>query len=93
MSVLLLCGGNLTPEYNFIGLFLGVTPDRSCSFQGTTSNANSRRYGNIGPFTFLELRTSFEQDVQLFLACSLGKVDTTLLSGLLIVLKYLFPVI
>lgn len=27
MSVLLLCGGNLTPEYNFIGLFLGVTPD------------------------------------------------------------------
>lgn len=27
---------------------------------------------------FLELRTSFELDVQLSLACNLGKVDTTL---------------
>lgn len=35
-------------------------PLRSCSFQGTTSNANSRRYENNEPFTFSELRTSFE---------------------------------
>ena len=57
-------------------------PLRSCSFQGTTSNANSRRYENKEPFTFLELRTSFEQDMQLSPACNLGKVDTTLLSVL-----------
>lgn len=57
-------------------------PLRSCSFQGTTSNANSRRYENNEPFTFLELRTSFEQDMQLSPACNLGKVATALSSAL-----------